>query len=335
MMSWVRSLVWVIQHATWRGCCSRAAEEREHRLGTVARLLRELREIDGAAVDARRRSGLEAPGREPELAQARRQRERRRIARAAGLVAREADVDQPTEECPGGEHHGRRVEAQADGRDGARDPLALDDQVIDRGLEDAQVGLRLEATPDGGPIEDAVGLGARGPDRGPLAAIERAELDAGLVRGGRHGAAQRVDLLHQVAFADPADGRVAGHLAEGFDRVGEQQRARAGARGSQRRLGAGMAATHDEDVETIGEIHRKYAAASQTGILRESGFSPHRFHVEQPGARPTFHVEHHLPMQNRPKISPRRSSALTAPVMRPSSRWASRSSSACKSKACL
>ena len=43
-----------------------------------------------------------------------------------------------------------------------------------------------------------------------------------MIRGLRHGAAQRVNLLHQMALADAADGRVAAHLAEGLDIVSEQ-----------------------------------------------------------------------------------------------------------------
>src|SRR5688500_531764 len=40
------------------------AEKGEHRLGRVARLLRELREVDGASIQARRRAGLEPTDRE-------------------------------------------------------------------------------------------------------------------------------------------------------------------------------------------------------------------------------------------------------------------------------
>jgi hypothetical protein len=40
----------------------------------------------------------------------------------------------------------------------------------------------------------------------------------------RHRAAQRVDLLDQMALADAADRRVAAHLAERLDVVRQQQR---------------------------------------------------------------------------------------------------------------
>ena len=64
MMSWVRALVCVIQH----GSCARMhvarAQEREHRRGIVAGLHLEHREVDRAAVEARRRAGLEPADRQ-------------------------------------------------------------------------------------------------------------------------------------------------------------------------------------------------------------------------------------------------------------------------------
>src|SRR5690606_26263139 len=101
--------------------------------------------------------------------------------------------------------------------------------------------------------------------RGPLARVECAELDAGLVGGERHRAAKRVDLAHEVALADPADRRVAGHLAERLDAAREQQRGRAGARGGERGLRAGMAAADDDHRETLLEIHDY---KEKTAVLR-------------------------------------------------------------------
>ena len=69
------------------------------------------------------------------------------------------------------------------------------------------------AAEDGG-VEPAVGLGARRPDGGALAAVEHAELDAGLVGDEAHEAAEGVDLADDLALADAADGGVAGHAAD-------------------------------------------------------------------------------------------------------------------------
>jgi hypothetical protein len=63
-----------------------------------------------------------------------------------------------------------------------------------------------------------------------------------------HQAAHRVDLPHEVALAHAADRRVARHLANRVEPLRQQQRLRAGARSGGRRLAAGMAAAHHDDV---------------------------------------------------------------------------------------
>ena len=104
-------------------------------------------------------------------------------------------------------------------------------------------------------VERAVGLRARRAHRRALARVEHAELDAGAIGGARHHAAERVDLPHQMALADAADGRIAAHLAERLDVLREQQRARAHARRRQRGLGAGVAAADDDHVKGVGVTH--------------------------------------------------------------------------------
>ena len=166
-------------------------------------------------------------------------------------------MDAAIEEGAGGEHHGAAAEAQADLRDGAGDAAALEPEVVHRLLEQPKVGLILQAAPDGRLVEDAVGLGPRGAHGGPLGCVEDPELDARLVGGGRHGTAERVDLLDQVPLADAADGRIAAHLAQRLDVVREQQRGAAHARAGQRRLGAGVAATDHDHVELLRVLQEK------------------------------------------------------------------------------
>ena len=74
------------------------------------------------------------------------------------------------------------------------------------------------------------------------------ELDAGGVGHPAHDAVERVDLADQVALAQAADGRVAAHLADGLELVGQQQRARAQTRRRSRGFAAGVAAADDDDV---------------------------------------------------------------------------------------
>ncbi len=97
-------------------------------------------------------------------------------------------------------------------------------------------------------VELAVGLGARAAHRRPLAAVEQAELDAGAVDGAAHHAVERVDLAHQMALGQPADRRVARHLADRRTFVGQQRRPRAEPGRGGRGLAAGMAAADHNDV---------------------------------------------------------------------------------------
>ena len=128
----------------------------------------------------------------------------------------------------------------------------LDDQVLDRRLDHLEVGRRPDRRLHGGPVELAVGLGARALHRRPLGAVEQAELDAGRIGHPPHQPVQRIDLAHQMALAEPADGRVARHLADGGEPVRDERRARAHARRRSRRLAAGMAAADHDDVEGFG-----------------------------------------------------------------------------------
>ncbi len=227
-----------------------AAEEREHRHGIEVPGLRfQHREVDGAPVDAGRRAGLQAPLRQLQFFQARRQRHRRRIARAAASVIVQADVNLAVEEGPGREHHRACAKPHADLGDGTDHAIALHQQIFHGLLEQHQVRLVFQAMADGGFVQHAVRLGTGGAHGRPLAGIEDAELDATLVGGQCHGTTQRIDFLDQVPLADAADGRVATHLPQGLDVVRQQQGLAAHACRRQGGLGAGVSAAYHDHIE--------------------------------------------------------------------------------------
>lgn len=82
----------------------------------------------------------------------------------------------------------------------------------------------------------------------PCASSAREKLDAGVVGGQRHDAAERVNLAHQMAFPQPANRRIATHLPDGLDVVRQRQRPGASPRRRQRRLGAGVTAADDDGI---------------------------------------------------------------------------------------
>ena len=200
--------------------------------------------------------------RQLQFLQTRRQRHRGRIARAAAGVVVQTHVNLAVEERPGRQHHRARAETNPHLRDGADNTVAFHHQIVDRLLEQPQVGLILQPMPDRLLIQQAVRLSARRPNGRALGRIQDAELDAALVRRRRHGTAQRVDFLHQMALADAANRRIAAHLAEGFDVVGQQERRVAHARRGQSGFGAGMAAADDDYVKFCGKEHRRSHARS-------------------------------------------------------------------------
>ena len=210
-----------------------------------------------AAVDARRRAGLQ-----PADAEA--------AARAAARPARSpADRPRgrrcssvrptwilPSRNVPAVSTTARARNAMPICVTTPRDPVALDQQVVDRLLEQRQVRLVLQAAADrractarGRPAR-----ASRAPP-GPCCALRMRNWMPASSAALRHRAAERVDLLDQVALADAADRRVAAHLPERLDVVRQQQRARAHARRRQRGLGAGVAAADHDDVELLGKPH--------------------------------------------------------------------------------
>ena len=232
-------------------------QERERHRRVVAMLDFEPGPVDRPAVEPRRRAGLEPPQRKPARRKRPRQPERRRLADPAGRDLLRADMDEAAEKRAGGQHHpaGGDLAPVAETtpptwpRASNSRSSAAPSTIVEARRLGEQRRHRLA-------VELAVGLGARPPHRRPLAAVQHAELDAGAVDRPAHDAVERVDLAHQMALGEPADRRVARHLADRRAAVRQQRRARADPRRRGRRLTAGMAAAdHDDVVFRAGLAH--------------------------------------------------------------------------------
>ena len=163
-------------------------------------------------------------------------------------------MDAPGEKGAHGEHHGAAPEHQAPLAADPGDGSAFQDQVVHALLEQPQIGLALEGGAHRPAVQPPVGLGPGGPHRRALAGVQYPELDTGPVDGLGHEPAEGVDFPHQMALADAADGGVAAHLAQGVQILGQQQGGRAHAGAGERRLGAGMAATHHDHIEPVSRV---------------------------------------------------------------------------------
>ncbi len=155
---------------------------------------------------------------------------------------------------------GREDDASALKATSVLKPHAADDRAagarrdldrFDRALEQGQVRRGLEHRLHGGGVSLAVTLGAGRPDGRPLAAIQQSELDASGVGGQPHQPAEGVDLADHLTLADTADRGVATHPADGGAVHGDQGRRHSHPRSRPRRLGSGVTAPDDDDLETL------------------------------------------------------------------------------------
>ena len=237
------------------GAINPAGQERERRGVGVAGLRLEMGPVDGAAVQARRRAGLEPGPVQAERAKLVAQQLGGRLSVAAATVPHLANVGQTVQESSCGDDHRLGIDGAAVAQLDPSDAAVLDRERGDLGLLDAQVGFLLEHLAHARAVEFLVHLRARGPDGGSAAGIEQAELDADRIGDFGHDAAEGVDFADEVTFGDASDGGVAGHLRDEVqvhgDHGGAESHAGAGSRG----FATGVAGADDHDLVAFGHCY--------------------------------------------------------------------------------
>jgi ferredoxin len=114
--------------------------------------------------------------------------------------------------------------------------------------------MPLQQRPHRTTVQRAIALRPRRSDGRSLGSIQHAELDAREIRRAPHHPTQRVHLAYDRALRDPADGGIAGHLADRFEILGEKQRARARPRGEHGGFRASVSAADDDDIVPLGHV---------------------------------------------------------------------------------
>ncbi len=80
-------------------------------------------------------------------------------------------------------------------------------------------------------------------------------MDAGQIYGLRHDAAQRIDLLDDMAFTDAAYRRITRHLADCLDIMSDQQGGAVATGRGQRRFDTGMTTADYNNIIAIWMLH--------------------------------------------------------------------------------
>ena len=215
----------------------------------VAGLLPQPRIIDGAAIEPRGRSGLQTTHAQTETIEAIAQPNGRSLADAARRDAGLAHMDQALQERARGDDDGAAAKFPPACGDHARRCAILDDEVLHWLPDHFKIRLREDRLLHMSAIELSVRLRPRTLDSRSLGAVEHAELDARLVDHAPHQTVERIDLAHEMPFAQTADRRIAGHLADSLELMRNERRARAHAGGRSGRLAPGVPASHNNDVE--------------------------------------------------------------------------------------
>jgi hypothetical protein len=114
-------------------------------------------------------------------------------------------------------------------------------------------------------------LGPRCTDSGAFRTVQNTKLNATFIRGQGHGTPQGVNFFDQVAFADTTNGRVAAHLTQGLDVVGQQKRFATHARRRQRSLGPCMATANNDHIKFLWIKHQITRTALLAGAARAVG----------------------------------------------------------------
>ena len=141
-----------------------------------------------------------------------------------GFPAVFADDDPAFEVYAGCHDHAAGGEDVTRGCSHAADAAVTRQYIRRLALADGQIVLSEQRLQHAAVIGVFVLLRPQAVDRGPLGCIEHAPLQQAIVCRQAHFTAQGVHLAYQLAFACPADGRVAGHQGDGIDAQGQKQR---------------------------------------------------------------------------------------------------------------
>jgi len=164
---------------------------------------------------------------------------------AAGETGFGANVDSSAKESAGSDDDRPCTEASSfEGLDAEYSCLILGKQKPRDGtLHGAQVSTLFEEGPHRAPVKAAITLRTRCPYRRTLAPIKHAELDRSEISSFSHYSAKRIHLAHDGSLRNPANRRVARHLADCLERARDEPYSRTQASTREPSLAAATAAS--------------------------------------------------------------------------------------------
>ena len=215
--------------------------------------------VDGAAVDACRRTGLKAHELQAKCSERVRECHCRTLSVRAAVVDGLAEDDAPAQVRPRGENHGACRETFARLAEYTRDTLLsrsfLCEKLRHKQLAHIEVLCVLNGFLHDALIEELVRLHTEGVDGRAFARVEETALNARAVGGNAHLPAERIDLADEVALAGAADGWIARHHGDVVKRERDDEGALSQTRSGKCRLDARVPCANHDDIIICSGIH--------------------------------------------------------------------------------
>ena len=167
-------------------------------------------------------------------------------------------MNQAAQKCPRGQNNARRRQVTPIFADNSCNLLLctaftrtriIKQQITNRRFDDGDIVIFIQKILNGGTIQSTVSLRARAMHSRTTRFIQHAELDSGAVNRPPHQPVKRIDLADKMAFAQPANCRIARHFANPVSAHRDQRYRRAHTRGCSGRLTARMTSTNNNDIK--------------------------------------------------------------------------------------
>ena len=226
-------------------------KEGENRRRRIAVLSFTSLEINGSSVEPARGSCFEAAHFEAEIAQVIAEGRRGVAHSSPGLVLK-PHVKESPHECASGDDDciGKDSKSQV-GLNAGRS-IAASQDGCDIALEEVDIGLLFQFELGPVLIGFLVTLSPGCADAGALVGVQHAKLDRRRIGVDGHEATQGIDFTNHMAFGEATDRRVARHLSNGVEVLGEHQGLAAETRRSHGRFDAGMPGSDNKDIVMFG-----------------------------------------------------------------------------------
>jgi len=157
-------------------------------------------------------------------------------------------VDHTAQKGPGGKNHGAAPKYAPTGELKSANAFARKPEANGFGLDNGKPALPLNELLYNSPVKLPVSLSSGAMNRRTFSPVENPKLNTAHIGRSAHQSVERIDLSDQMALADAANRRIAGHDADSGCGMRHQSRAGAKPCSCSSGLRAGVSASDNDNI---------------------------------------------------------------------------------------